>query len=518
MLMGSIGFQMLMFYLVNWPDRDIQRYSWQVISQTISIFCAVLLFQGCNGLVEEHFIKGSSPPMEVAVDMGQMLFWLTCMQIVLAVTSGALNEYFGAEPDMEKVELNLKSWSVLFSHVAGFATINAWGSIQQEYFSGSPLQALMVVPIGYTGLIIIYHFFDIVREHVSHMDDDVKDEFEEKWDEETEEAENDVAGLSLSFLTVQALRFAISGLLPNQEGNESSSDAFSHSSRQCHILMGCGVGFFVLSISVVNLERLWEEPSKRMERVIEILNNYFTFGLSWCFFYGVRWGMSAARFTDENALLMVSIALFLSVVSFLTIFILDKVEDNHLFGEDSEIAEGATEKMISGLGILIGFSWEQSFDTAVDVVAEGLKHECPPLISKMVMSVILVLIVFPAWRIYILPMERELSEEMTEEGGKKALLKQYAQQHFDLFLHNATDEDDLDKAHLLMKRHRRNAHGLQHPGHGVPSGLKHLMVTSSGIVEVDAPEEHDRQEKQGEKKKRKNAAHQKDLAVSLLGP
>ena len=29
-----------------------------------------------------------------------------------------------------------------------------------------------------------YHFFDIVREHVSHMDDDVKDEFEEKWDED----------------------------------------------------------------------------------------------------------------------------------------------------------------------------------------------------------------------------------------------------------------------------------------------------------------------------------------------
>jgi len=515
MLMGSIGFQMLMFYLVNWPDRDIQRYSWRVISQTISIFCAVLLFQGCNGLVEEHFIKGSSPQMEVIVDMSQMLFWLTCMQIVLAITSGALSEFFGAEPNMEKVELNVKSWSVLFSHVAGFATINAWGSLQQEYLRDSASKALLIVPVGCIGLLIIYHFFDIIRERISHMDDGEKDEYEEKWDEETEEAENDVAGLSLSFLTVQALRFGISGVLPNQEGIEIWSDAISHTSRQCHLLMGCGVGFFCLSLAVLNSERLLEETSSRVQRMIEILNNYFTFGLSWCLFYGVRWAISATQFTDENALLMVSIALFLSVVSFLTIFILDKVEDNHLFGEDSEIAEGATEKMISGLGILIGFSWEQSFDTAVDVVSEGLKQECPPLISKMVMSVILVLIVFPAWRIYILPTEKELSEETTEEGAQKAVLKQYAQQHFDLFLHHATNEDDLDKAHLLMKKHRRNAHGLKHPGHGVPGGLKHLMVTSSGIVEVDAPEEHEKG--QGEKKKKKNAGHQKELAVSLLG-
>eukprot|EP00913_Durusdinium_trenchii_P028969 g27163.t1 len=139
-----------------------------------------------------------------------------------------------------------------------------------------------------------------------------------------------------------------------------------------------------------------------------------------------------------------------------------QVEDNHLFGEDSEIAEGATEKMITGLGILIGFSWEQSFDTAVDVVAEGLRHDCPPTISKMLMTL--------------------------GRLSRKAVLKEYAKQHFDLFLHGQTDESDLDRAHLLMKRHRRAAHGIKHPGSHMPQ-LKHLMVTSSGIVEVDAPEE-----------------------------
>jgi len=513
MLMGSIGFQMLMFYLVNWPDRDIQRYSWQVISQTISIFCAVLLFQGCNGLVEERLIEGSSPWVEVAIDMTQMLFWLVCMQIVLAITSGALNEIFGMDADMERVELNLKSWSVLFSHVAGFATINAWGSLQQKFFNATPWTALVVVPMGSVGLLLVYHIFDIIRERISHMDDGEKDEYEEKWDEETEEAENDVAGLSMSFLTVQALRFAISGILPNQEGIEPWEAAISHEPHQCHQLMGCGFIFFLLTMAVLNSERIVETP-ERLERFIEILNNYLTFGLAWCLFYGVRWRIGSTHFTNENALLMVAIALFLSGVSFLFIFVLDKVEDNHLFGEDSEIAEGATEKMITGLGILIGFSWEQSFDTAVDVVAEGLHRFAPPTFSKMIMSICLVLIVFPAWRIYILPTERELSEETTEEGAEKALLKEYAKQHFDLFVHHATDENDLDRAHLLMKRHRRNAHGLKHPGSHLPQ-LKHLMVTSGGIVEVDAPEEH--RDKGDKKKKKSNAGHKKDLSVSLLG-
>lgn len=72
-------------------------------------------------------------------------------------------------------------------------------------------------------------------------------------------------------------------------------------------------------------------------RIVDIVNNYLTFGLSWCLFYGVRWRISLTQFTHEslgflrmapavlrNALLMVAIALFLSGVSFMFIFVLDK--------------------------------------------------------------------------------------------------------------------------------------------------------------------------------------------------
>mmetsp|Transcript_29909 Transcript_29909/g.81043 ORF Transcript_29909/g.81043 Transcript_29909/m.81043 type:complete len:559 (-) Transcript_29909:169-1845(-) len=516
MLLGSIGFQMLLFYLVHWEDADIRRYSWRVISQTISIFCAVLLFQGFNGLVEEYIIAGGSEAWEVAVDMGQLVWWLTLMQVILAITSGAINEMWGgAAPNMEVVEVNVKSLAVLFAHVAGFSAINAWGALQQSILKASPLTCLIAVPVGWCGLFVMYQGYHRIRSHISNSDDGEIDEYEQVWDDETKESENDVAGLSLSFVTVQAIRFAIGGVLPNGEGIEGPSTQASHGGSQWQMLLLCGVGFEICGILLLNSERCIPKHSamfERVERIIEILNNYFTFGNAWCFFYGVKWWLTSTQFTDETALLHVVLSLVLSSSAFAMIFVLDKVMDNQLLGEDSELAENAVEKLITGLAILIGFSWEQCFDTAVTVIAESQSKKCPEAIAKLIMSVILVLVVFPAWRLYILPQERELNEEATEEGLKKSTLKAAGSQYYKLMLEAGTEEHALDLAHLKMKEHRRTAHDLPHPGLTAAKGLKHLRVTAKGIAEVDNSAEHLHSGK--EKKRtahRKSGVEEEDL-------
>ena len=101
-------------------DDDIKRYAWKVISATISIFCAVLLFQGFNGLVEDYCIDGGmklfgieeESPLakfwECFVDIAQLLFWLTSMQLVLAITSGAIAEmspYLWQPEDTKRIYL-----------------------------------------------------------------------------------------------------------------------------------------------------------------------------------------------------------------------------------------------------------------------------------------------------------------------------------------------------------------------------------------------------------------------------
>jgi len=281
--------------------------------------------------------------------------------------------------------------------------------------------------------------------------------------------------------------------------------------------LGCGAVFFVLSLVPLLIESKLHERIHQMthtaqewvKRVVEVLNNFFTFATAWCFFYGMKWALASTKFTTENGLLSVVLALLLSFIAFVLIFVLDKVADHQLLGEDSELADSATEKLIIALGILIGFSWEQSFDTAVSVVAASSKALCPPSVSKLIMSILLVAIVFPAWRLYILKTERELDDCDTEE---KIVLKTAAHQHHDLFMTKEVDENALDLAHLKMKHHRRQAYGHTSPAVTGPGGerLKHLRVTAKGVVEV--PES----DYAPAKKKRTSGGHHKEITQSLL--
>lgn len=153
------------------------------------------------------------------------------------------------EEKMDKMELNMKSYATLLAHLTGFASINAWGSLQQ--FGGicmgatslmgegdecsdhggyillniraSAALCFAVIPISFLGQFTLQRITNYIRYRVAMGDDGEEDEFEKLWDEEAEESENDVMGLTLSFNLMQAIRAAIVIVdgkvnLPNPEG------------------------------------------------------------------------------------------------------------------------------------------------------------------------------------------------------------------------------------------------------------------------------------------------------------
>jgi len=295
-LIGAISFQMALMYLLNHDDQDMKKYSYEIINATVSIFTAVLLFQSANDLVGPALLGFDTE--KPAVNFGHMLFWYAMLQFSLAYISGAIelpdfcascfsakkteqeeeaeenmtrtltqqqkkakdaeDEEKDDEEKMDKMELNMKSYATLLAHLTGFASINAWGSLQQfggicmgasSLIESNVTDSLMgegdecsdhggylllnirasaalcfaVIPISFLGQFALQRITNYIRYRVAMGDDGEEDEFEKLWDEEAEESENDVMGLTLSFNLMQAIRAAIVIVdgkvnLPNPEG------------------------------------------------------------------------------------------------------------------------------------------------------------------------------------------------------------------------------------------------------------------------------------------------------------
>lgn len=474
MLLSTMTFVMATFYLTKSEDDDIRKASWQVLSTTISIFSAVLLFQGVNGTLSWYFLSSlegfDRQKSEICLSFAHALFWYMVMQMALAWLTGAVTiaELLGemkhesdSESDEERerehntlsrptnmvelhkkqeAELNLKSWAVLLGHITGFACINCFGTLQQRFVgedvagvvpadAKALFNAATACVVSWIILQLLFSFAYRVRLKVSRSDDGELDEMEVMWDEETEDTEDDVLGLCVSFTIVQVLRYGITSRLPDA-GGEVPPLTLVYSFGESFSLMG--VGMFIFGSHIIQM--LYVHTSNKYRRINEQWKVVSSMVFAWCFFFGMQWNVfvivrlagGSAEGAGMDTIRAVSLALFLTIVCYLMIFVLDKLADADWTGPE---IDATITDLIKGLGILIGFSWEKSFDAAVTVSAQNMASGYVPRCAvKLLLSILLCSLVIPAWRWYILPElqqlgafeefaeDREIEDEMLEGG------------------------------------------------------------------------------------------------------
>jgi len=328
----------------------------------------------------------------------------------------------------------MKCWAVLFGHITGFASINSYGTLQgmmipfednERHASQHNLLMVASTPlVAFASLSILFYLYDKIRDVVMLGDDGVKDEMELLWDEETEETEDDVMGLAVSFMVVQVARFAIIDVLPNEEGEVEGDQTYTL--VQAGALVG--FGFFIFALHVLRTQVIKGDIAT--PRVTEQFKVICGMIFAWCFFFGVQMfiehivdaeGLSDAAKGVET-IKAVAVAVLITFCCYVMIFVLDKLADAD-FTDDA--IDKSIRELIKALGILIGFAWEKSFDAAVVSVAEEASHSLAPSVTKLVMSVVICFTVIPAWRWYILPQLQALGcfdeedEEAAEEEGEE---------------------------------------------------------------------------------------------------
>mmetsp|Transcript_36898 Transcript_36898/g.64995 ORF Transcript_36898/g.64995 Transcript_36898/m.64995 type:complete len:166 (-) Transcript_36898:25-522(-) len=142
--------------------------------------------------------------------------------------------------------------------------------------------------------------------------------------------------------------------------------------------------------------------------------------MAWCILWGTR-----AAFSDVYILnhlhegvttmmgrILMSITLTLAVVC--CIFILDPIDDNLNTGEDGSAGTEVVATIIEAMGVLVGFSWEHSFDGGVEAIASVSPHK------KLVATALTIFVfcaIVPAWRSYILTKAMQL-EGYKNEGER----------------------------------------------------------------------------------------------------
>lgn len=357
----------------------------------------------------------------------------------IAQRSNIVDDY-GMEVPVQKVkhELNkrvrwMKCYAKLLSHMAGFAAINAGATMQQlPMFASSAWTALLPIFVIQLIILAVYELFGIMRwQSLAAAKLEGRAGRRAKlFHEEVFEAENDISGLAFSFLIVQVIRYALTGVLPNEEGLEEPE--IEPENQSIASLLGIGVLFAIVACVLVALkskqgrrhqheEEEEEEEESAGGRSLLIALNAASMTFAWAVLWATRWVCVKVSFWDIHSIMgRVVMALALSAVSFIVLFGLDVVDDWQRGNEDFRAGAQAIQILVDSLGILIGFSWEHCFNRGVAAVASLSNH---PKILQFIMGVLIGLLMTPMWSRHILSQEITLQKLKEDREKARARIK-----------------------------------------------------------------------------------------------
>jgi len=373
-LIVGIGFQMACIFLFNFEDADIRKYSYEALSGIVAMLIAILVLDAFNILIQTYVLDGATMEVQFGTYTIETLF----LFVVLQVRSIGSARHLG----------------MLVSNMLGLAAINMWCTLQSyKFFGSNSSNSLLILPLMLVIHMILVFIFDGVRSKrlVNEVDESAK-----LWDEAVEEWEIVSTSFALSFLSVQSIRYAICGSLPDKLGIITSCE---------HKAVALLLVFLIFSASFAVLDNFIPEHGRRLMAVVKCTLSMCP---AWCLTFGSMGIVSRLLSIDDKMALAAIAAPIVTCISVVAVLIGDKAVHGHRGGR----RDAAIEKFITLVGVCVVFAWLQCFRVAVS--------ELPgePMWIALAMLAFAVMFMLPAWRGYILPtatVQQRGAEELNEK-------------------------------------------------------------------------------------------------------
>jgi uncharacterized membrane protein len=389
LVLSGVGLVLGIVYLVNHNHDDIQHAAWHMLKDTIAIFTAVMWYQGMDTLLDSKM-----PPPEggaagegmlrLAVGLAQWFVCYVCMQLLSF-----------------QVARFSQLWSMTCTYlgapICGLAA-KEWASTlqQMDLFRGNPKLSLLVVVItAVFGACVVLTMNNIRKYCLSNIAEAAQHRAE-CCEELIRSAENDMISLAVSFVTMQAISFIILGYLPPAEMKNSR-----HTQSQRFEMLGVTVSCAVLSFTLVKV-RLTRGVGtfidERVRRAADCMQTSSAMLMAWCCLYWGYWELCETRFAEQPTSGFVILAVAVSAFSGASIVLLDWIASRRAGLARTNVLKCA----FVGFALVVAFSWEQTFDNALESISEEFL-DLQPATSKLIAAGLVMLVSLPAFTWYILP-------------------------------------------------------------------------------------------------------------------
>mmetsp|Transcript_2497 Transcript_2497/g.6263 ORF Transcript_2497/g.6263 Transcript_2497/m.6263 type:complete len:462 (-) Transcript_2497:107-1492(-) len=415
-LLGGVALMMVTAFFLNTQDKRLQTYTWNVLNNTMAFFIAVMFCTAGGDLVSYFILRNtSSIPAALLVTLMQFVFWLCVLTLGIAYLNGAIGEA-PAVARTSDTQLNIKAWGGLFSKVCSWASIGFFGLIQQHVPANLVVYLLLLLA-DVLMLCFIFWVFRRFRLALALADDNRIDYMEREWTKMSENMEDAVMSVLLSFQIVQVVRFCILGELPLPDGSTPFDVKESAGYMWC--LLCCGVVFVSLAAccqlfasSLVNeLQEVLDEAQEEggmvaqiagsmrglKQRIVTVSQTTTANCAAWCLLFIIRWyvpGVGVGKTPAEK----LWVAFVITVISYAIIFALDKAAN---LNWDTPHAAHKLAAFINPFSLTIATGWKIAFVAAMNEVTLDLDF-MPQALQACLTAIVFSVILVPIWKDRIL--------------------------------------------------------------------------------------------------------------------
>eukprot|EP00746_Dinoflagellata_sp_MGD_P164563 gnl/MRDRNA2_/MRDRNA2_93265_c0_seq1.p1 gnl/MRDRNA2_/MRDRNA2_93265_c0~~gnl/MRDRNA2_/MRDRNA2_93265_c0_seq1.p1 ORF type:complete len:552 (+),score=66.43 gnl/MRDRNA2_/MRDRNA2_93265_c0_seq1:90-1745(+) len=399
MLVGMMAAGICIFYLVNYPDEDIQALTWSILSSTISIFCAVLIFSALRCMVEmllgekvgvhSHHPKPDSTVMISSFVHFIIMFILTQALIVLHREKNTV----------------MKAWAKLGGHVTAFAAIEAFGTLMHHSFSSTWHYGLLLVGLAFLILCGLSTLAQYMRVFLEPKSSDLQRKL---FHEEGNATDHEYVSLTMGLLVSLLVRQMITGHLPPIHGSPRNKTI-----SQIWQLFG-GATTFIIALVIfgtyvardTHTEKSIHKPQNHW---VHLWQSTLSLSAGWCFLSWGQWlfwstvGENMGEADKMSARMIMAIAF--SALVFSCIFIFDFVAEHIVTN-----IHRTPRALMSTMALLLGLAWEAVFTLAIESISGNYKSPGEYIYCELGLTFCLCGLVLPAWVMYIIPRVEEMGD------------------------------------------------------------------------------------------------------------